>query len=111
MFDLSCLRKLSEKLGTLLLKLSAVTGGALAMAELWPGIADAAEATTAAADAATPTAAQGAATPAPFDVLLRVNGGQHRLALDPRTTLLDALREHLHLTGSKKGCGLKRRRA
>src|SRR5258708_5015346 len=26
--------------------------------------------------------------------------------LDPRTTLLDALREHLHLTGSKKGCGL-----
>jgi xanthine dehydrogenase YagT iron-sulfur-binding subunit len=32
--------------------------------------------------------------------------GAHRLALDPRTTLLDALREHLHLTGSKKGCGL-----
>ena len=89
-----------------LLKLSAVTGGALAMGELWPGIADAAEATTAAADAATPTAAQRAATPAPIDVLLRVNGGQHRLALDPRTTLLDALREHLHLTGSKKGCGL-----
>jgi len=35
-----------------------------------------------------------------------VNGREHRLALDPRTTLLDALREHLHLTGSKKGCGL-----
>ncbi len=34
------------------------------------------------------------------------NGGEHRLSLDPRTTLLDALREHLHLTGSKKGCGL-----
>ena len=50
---------------------------------------------------------QGAvATPAPVDVLLRVNGTGHRLALDPRTTLLDALREHLHLTGSKKGCGL-----
>ncbi|MGH8638929.1 MAG: (2Fe-2S)-binding protein, partial [Burkholderiales bacterium] len=31
---------------------------------------------------------------------------EHRLSLDPRTTLLDALREHLHLTGSKKGCGL-----
>ncbi len=34
------------------------------------------------------------------------NGAEHRLTLDPRTTLLDALREHLHLTGSKKGCGL-----
>jgi xanthine dehydrogenase YagT iron-sulfur-binding subunit len=39
-------------------------------------------------------------------VLLRVNGSEHRLMLDPRTTLLDALREHLRLTGSKKGCGL-----
>ena len=38
--------------------------------------------------------------------MLRVNGTEHRLTLDPRTTLLDALREHLHLTGSKKGCGL-----
>jgi xanthine dehydrogenase YagT iron-sulfur-binding subunit len=40
------------------------------------------------------------------DVVLPVNGTEHRLALDPRTTLLDALREHLYLTGSKKGCGL-----
>lgn len=47
----------------------------------------------------------GAATP-PLDVSLRINGTEHRLSLDPRTTLLDALREHLHLTGSKKGCGL-----
>ena len=37
-------------------------------------------------------------------VVLRVNGGDHSLTLDPRTTLLDALREHLGLTGSKKGC-------
>ena len=43
---------------------------------------------------------------ASLDVTLRVNGVEHRLSLDPRTTLLDALREHLHLTGSKKGCGL-----
>jgi xanthine dehydrogenase YagT iron-sulfur-binding subunit len=43
---------------------------------------------------------------APLDVSLRINGTEHRLSLDPRTTLLDALREHLHLTGSKKGCGL-----
>lgn len=41
-----------------------------------------------------------------IDVRLRVNGADHHLTLDPRTTLLDALREHLHLTGSKKGCGL-----
>ncbi len=38
------------------------------------------------------------------DVTLRVNGEHHRLNLDHRTTLLDALREHLDLTGSKKGC-------
>jgi xanthine dehydrogenase YagT iron-sulfur-binding subunit len=37
-------------------------------------------------------------------VSLRVNGKEHRVSLDLRTTLLDALREHLHLTGSKKGC-------
>jgi xanthine dehydrogenase YagT iron-sulfur-binding subunit len=35
---------------------------------------------------------------------LNVNGVSHTLELDTRTTLLDALREHLHLTGSKKGC-------
>lgn len=33
-----------------------------------------------------------------------VNGKSHELELDTRTTLLDALREHLHLTGTKKGC-------
>ncbi|WP_252272939.1 aldehyde dehydrogenase iron-sulfur subunit PaoA [Pseudomonas subflava] len=37
-------------------------------------------------------------------VRLRVNGKAHELELDNRTSLLDALREHLHLTGSKKGC-------
>jgi xanthine dehydrogenase YagT iron-sulfur-binding subunit len=37
-------------------------------------------------------------------VRLRVNGTDQAVDLDPRTTLLDALREHLHLTGSKKGC-------
>jgi xanthine dehydrogenase YagT iron-sulfur-binding subunit len=37
-------------------------------------------------------------------VELRVNGQLHHLTLDPRTTLLDTLREHLALTGSKKGC-------
>jgi len=37
-------------------------------------------------------------------VRLKVNGKQYDLRIDPRTTLLDCLREHLHLTGSKKGC-------
>lgn len=37
-------------------------------------------------------------------VSLRVNGKSYDLRIDPRTTLLDCAREHLHLTGSKKGC-------
>jgi xanthine dehydrogenase YagT iron-sulfur-binding subunit len=37
-------------------------------------------------------------------VTLQINGRSHVLTLDPRTTLLDALRDHLALTGSKKGC-------
>jgi len=37
-------------------------------------------------------------------VTLTINGQSHTLELDTRTTLLDALREHLHLTGTKKGC-------
>src|SRR4029077_13540225 len=37
-------------------------------------------------------------------VTLSFNGKKHDLRIDPRTTLLDCLREHLHLTGSKKGC-------
>ena len=36
--------------------------------------------------------------------VVRVNGEPRELELDTRTTLLDALREHLHLTGTKKGC-------
>ncbi len=37
-------------------------------------------------------------------VQLTVNGTQHALSLDPRSSLLDILREHLDLTGTKKGC-------
>jgi xanthine dehydrogenase YagT iron-sulfur-binding subunit len=37
-------------------------------------------------------------------IRLHVNGGEHALTVDTRTTLLDALREHLHLGGTKKGC-------
>jgi xanthine dehydrogenase YagT iron-sulfur-binding subunit len=48
-------------------------------------------------------AAQGSA-PGNIDTELTVNGQKHKLSLDPRTTLLDALRDHLDLTGTKKGC-------
>ena len=52
--------------------------------------------------------AEGALRPAPapprMPVALTVNGQRRELMLDTRTTLLDALREHLHLTGTKKGC-------
>lgn len=44
------------------------------------------------------------AAPAASKVKISVNGIAHDLDLDNRTTLLDALREHLHLTGTKKGC-------
>lgn len=40
------------------------------------------------------------------EVGLRVNGEAHTMRLDPRVTLLDALREHVGLTGPKKGCDL-----
>jgi xanthine dehydrogenase YagT iron-sulfur-binding subunit len=42
--------------------------------------------------------------PASAPVTLTVNGSEHALELEPRVSLLDALREHLDLTGSKKGC-------
>lgn len=51
---------------------------------------------------ARPTAPAG--TPMLSTVTMQVNGKTQRMDLDTRTTLLDALREHLHLTGTKKGC-------
>jgi len=61
-----------------------------------------------AAASAVPLAAKGQTTAAEPPVLakvsLDVNGKTHALTLDTRTTLLDTLREHLHLTGTKKGC-------
>jgi xanthine dehydrogenase YagT iron-sulfur-binding subunit len=42
--------------------------------------------------------------PEPFSVRLSINGAVHELEIEPRVTLLDALRERLRLTGSKKGC-------
>ena len=77
-----------------LLKVTAATGSAVATAGLVPRDAASAPGTSQTASAAT-----GAVT-----VMLRVNGTDHTVMLDPRTSLLDALRERLHLTGTKKGC-------
>lgn len=73
-------------------------------------IVSAATATAAAVSApapatAAPAAAAAGTGPIPQAKLsLNVNGTAHALELDTRTTLLDALREHLHLSGTKKGC-------
>ena len=40
----------------------------------------------------------------PAETVLNVNGRDHRMVMDVRTSLLDALREHMDLTGAKKGC-------
>lgn len=65
-------------------------------------------AASAAIVAAPTVTAQGAtataAAPVKAKVSLHVNGTVHELEVDTRTSLLDALREGLHLTGSKKGC-------
>lgn len=67
-----------------------LTGSAAAAASVMP-LGAAAQA---------PAAGQGAVV----KLTLKVNGRSHALQIDTRTTLLDALREHLHFTGTKKGC-------
>ena len=78
------------------LKSLAVAGVTLPLTQLLTGCRSNGQ--NAAANSATGTSADA------IPVSLNVNGTPHRLNLDPRVTLLDALREHLHLTGSKKGC-------
>jgi xanthine dehydrogenase YagT iron-sulfur-binding subunit len=68
------------------------------------GTAVAPLAARAAGAAANPPAAPTADASLPVDVTLRVNGASKPLKIDARTTLLDALREHIRLNGSKKGC-------
>ncbi|MBE7218911.1 MAG: (2Fe-2S)-binding protein, partial [Caulobacteraceae bacterium] len=74
-----------------------LTGGATAAAALPAGVAL--------------TTGRGEAAPAPpgdprasLPIRLTINGREHQLAIDPRATLLDTLRERVGLTGSKKGC-------
>src|SRR4051794_11680563 len=79
-----------------LLQAGAAVGGAA-------GAAGAAPFFSSEAHAATAQAAQTPSVPL-VNVRLRVNGAEHTVMLDPRTSLLDAVRERLHLTGPKKGC-------
>jgi xanthine dehydrogenase YagT iron-sulfur-binding subunit len=87
---------------------SLLTGSAIGVAAFGGGLAGCA---TAAAPTTAPVAGTVTEPPVvpadprgamPIDIV--VNGQAHRLAVDPRTTLLDTLREQLGLTGSKKGC-------
>ncbi|MGK5023363.1 aldehyde dehydrogenase iron-sulfur subunit PaoA [Janthinobacterium sp. RB2R34] len=73
-----------------------IAGALSATAATIPGMA--------AAQASTAPAGTPAPPPVMAGVQFEINGKAHALELDTRTTLLDALREHLHLTGTKKGC-------
>lgn len=77
-----------------LLKASTVAVGGVAVASQQ----------AASAQLAAPAKPAAPATPSTMNIRLKVNGVEHQLMVDPRTTLLDALRDRLHLTGSKKGC-------
>ena len=77
---------------------TAVVGGALlATGLLTPS--------TSAAASPKPMGLEGPAVP-PVSISLNVNGQAHALEIEPRVTLLDALRENLHLSGTKKGCDM-----
>ena len=75
-----------------------IAGALSATAVAAPSVAAMQSDTGGGADAAS------ASAPVMSKVTLQVNGEVRKLELDTRTTLLDTLREHLHLTGTKKGC-------
>jgi xanthine dehydrogenase YagT iron-sulfur-binding subunit len=56
------------------------------------------------ASAAPPAAGSGAVGPGAVNVALKINGQTKNLSVEPRVTLLDALRDHLDMTGAKKVC-------
>jgi xanthine dehydrogenase YagT iron-sulfur-binding subunit len=72
-----------------------IVAGACAATTMMPGSSRAQSQSSEAGAVAAPVASK---------VAIKVNGAVRDLELDTRTTLLDALREHLHLTGTKKGC-------
>jgi xanthine dehydrogenase YagT iron-sulfur-binding subunit len=54
--------------------------------------------------ASSPSGPEAVAGPGPVAITLKINGKPHKLNLEPRVTLLDALRDYLDLTGAKKVC-------
>ena len=83
-------------MGSFELTRRALLGGAVLVAgSHWPRAGRA---------AAPPAPVPAVAQPAAIDIVLQINGHEHALTLEPRVTLLDALRERLALTGTKKGC-------
>jgi xanthine dehydrogenase YagT iron-sulfur-binding subunit len=74
--------------------------GAAGIAATTPVFASASPHAPSAVEVTPPTDGVEGAVP----VTLRINGKEHNLKLDPRTTLLDCLRENLNLPGTKKGC-------
>jgi xanthine dehydrogenase YagT iron-sulfur-binding subunit len=80
-----------------LLSAAATAGAGVALAPLFPGCTG---------TSGQPPAEQPPPRPAGAmsDTILHVNGKDYPLRLEPRVTLLDALREHVGLTGTKKGC-------
>ncbi len=87
----------NDKTGAAVTRRQVLETGAVAGAVLLTGLPRAAR-------AAGPPDTGAEAPIEPVEVTLRVNGQAHQMVLDPRTTVLDALREHLALTGAKKGC-------
>ena len=93
---LTTLQKLSRRA---FLSRAGAAGVATATATLAAPAASAALQSQTAAKAAAPTLPVGT-----VPIKLRVNGTTHQLHVDPRATVLDTLRETMHLTGTKKGC-------
>jgi xanthine dehydrogenase YagT iron-sulfur-binding subunit len=78
--------------------------GAAGVAVSTQPLLSAAEPATAPVKARAQAAEAAKSAPSTVPVSLNINGQEHKLQLDPRTTLLDCLRENLNLPGTKKGC-------
>jgi len=81
------------------LKTTGTTAAASVIAAYVPGLASSTTEQSSAAAAAGGPSIEGA-----VPITLRINGKDHQLRIDPRTTLLDCVRETVALTGTKKGC-------
>ncbi len=81
-----------------------ISSAATAAVPLAAGVAPTVQAQPNAAPPPATLQLQPAGTRSAITVNLNINGAEHSLRLDPRTALLDALREHIGLAGTKKGC-------